>query len=369
MNLDEQIRDDLRHTPFPAALAPPTDLADTVLRRLHRRRRARTLLGTAAAVTAAVAVVAIGVPSARPDQGGGTGADITEPAFPAPGGGPQAVHVYTTNDRTYLLDVDAGQYRAVPFSRVVLSPDLTLAAVTTGERVGLANRAALLRDGAPAVRWLDLPPGNGLAWSPDGTALLWTSIAKGTRVRFTAHRYDVASRKTADTPINVDILGSSVGWAGDSKSYLALLRGHESSGGVEPGALQYIRADGSLGRRLETAGGMTSGAQAYSPSRRYLATDTSDLMAARPLPSPILDTTTGKVVASLTPGSKPVGWYDETTVLRLAPGGDRSPVLELVSIPSGTVTRSIDLSGEVQATGLQTGSSAGLTGRAAAFGF
>ncbi|MFS8478205.1 MAG: hypothetical protein FWJ93_04395 [Micromonosporaceae bacterium] len=286
MNLEEQIRDELHRSPLPATLVPPPDLADTVLRQVRRGRHARTALIS----VLAAAAVAFGVPVAvvqwtgGPDPGTvvgdtpgrGDSGSPSEPAlaFPTPGGGPNVIHAYTRMDdeTTYLLDPSAGRYRHLNF-RVVLSPDLRRAAVARDSRVGVAERDALLRDGDAAVSWLDLPPGNGLAWSPDGTALVLTSLSKDAGVvRFTAHRYDLATGQVTDTPIAVDIIGSAVGWAADSQRYLALLPGDRTADSVQPGALQYINRDGTLGPRVEIAGAWSA---APSRTRRPAASCSS----------------------------------------------------------------------------------------------
>ncbi|GAB3827570.1 hypothetical protein [Dactylosporangium cerinum] len=337
MNLDDQLHGDLRAVAFPADLVPPARLADTVLRMARRRRRTRVVvLGAAVAVTAALVVPAVlnGERAAAP---AGTGATPTvtptavqqtaqDPPVPAsaggaplatPGGGPQAIHVYTEGERSFLLDPGTGRYVSMPFA-VVLSPDLTRAAVNDNGRVGIADRAALTRD-ATAVQWLDVPPGNGPSWSPDGTALLWTSITKDPKLQFTAHRIDVATRHVTNTTIPMPILGATVGWAADSRRYLALLIGPEANDSTEPGALQYLDPDGTLGARIAERGGMVDGAAAYSPSRRYVFADASGITSAQPLPSPVLDTASGQVVALVPARTKPVGWYDDTTLVRLTP--------------------------------------------------
>lgn len=371
MNLEEQIRDDLQRSPLPATLVPPPDLADTVLRRARRGRSFRAALTS---VVTAVAV-AFAVPVAAGTWTGG--GSPSEPTFPAPGGGPTVIHAYTrmSDETTYLLDAASGRYRHLNV-RVVLAPDLRQAAVVRDGRVGLVDRDALLREGDDAVRWLDLPPGNGLAWSPDGTALVITSLSKDEDagvVRFTAHRYDLATGAVTDTPIPVDMVGGAVGWAADSQRYVALLPGDRTADTVQPGALQYIGRDGTLGPRVEIAGGLVGGAGSYSPSRRLMLVDASGLMALGPVHSKVVEVDSGRVVASLPPGARPIGWYDEDTVAVLAPGWHEEPELEVVDVRTGTVTKRVDLAGlPLPALGenaIQIGSSAGLSGSAAAFGF
>jgi hypothetical protein len=87
------------------------------------------------------------------------------------------------------------------------------------------------------------------------------------------------------------------------------------------------------------------------------------------VPSKILDARTGRVIASMPAGSRPIGWYDEDTVARLAPGWMENPVLELADVATGAVKKTVDLSGLPRPTMIQIASSAGLTGDAAGFGF
>ncbi|GAA1551022.1 hypothetical protein GCM10009827_084570 [Dactylosporangium maewongense] len=353
----------LRDVPFPADLVPPPGLADTVLHTARRRRRTRTVaIAAAVAVTAALAVPALLL------RGPGTPMDPGAPAPAAPGGGPQVAHVYTREEHSSILDPALGKYRELPFT-VVLSPDLTRAAVNDNGRLGLADRAALLDRGRDAVEWVDVPAGNGPSWSPDGTAVLWTSIEKDPTVHFTAHRVDVADRHVTNTPVPLDLLGATVGWAADSRRYLVLVRGTQTDNTVEPGPLQYLSPDGTPGARLDGTGGSVEGATCYSPSRRYVLTDASTIMSAQPHASPVYDATSGKVVATVPPRSTPVGWYDETTVAVLGHGADRNAVIELLDITTGTVSRSVRLPGSADVTAVQLGPSAGLTGAAAELSF
>lgn len=394
MNVERQLRDDLRAVAIPTALVPPADLADTVLHgvRRHRRTRAALVAVVAAVAGAVVAGGAVTVPAALGPGDGRSGAGFDpaavgsakptatagpaasgEPTFVTPGGGPQAVHVYGIDEsRSYLLDPATGQYRELPY-RMSLSPDLRRVAVEdVSGRAGVADRAALLRDGEGAVHWIDVPPGNGLRWSPDGTAVVFTSLSKSTgAVRFTAYRYDIATGKTTNTPINIEIIGSSVGWAADSINYVALLKSRDTNEGVEPGALQYLRPDGSLGERIEIEGGMVGGAESYSPSRRLLVADASDIMSARTMVSKIVEVATGRVVIDLPRGARPVGWYDEKTVVLLTASSADGSALELtlMDVGTGAVTRRIALPGLPHPRMMQIGTSDGLTGAASAFGF
>jgi hypothetical protein len=384
MTLEERLRDGLHGAPTPPALVPPTDLADTVLREAgRRRRRGQTLVAVAAAV---VALVVVGVPVARwqaraTGSAPASGADRLKPTeppkdragtlLPTPGGGPRTIHVYHADGprpATYLLDLDSRRYREVPYP-LQLSPDLKLAAISTADRTGLVDRAKLLRDGKSAITWLDLPPGNGLAWSPDGKALLLTSLSKATNPpTFTAHRYDVATGKVTSTPIAVNLLGGSVGWAADSRRYLALLAGKEGRDTIEPGALQYIEPNGTPGERIDLAAGLVGGAGSYSPSGKYLIADASGLMSSDPLPSKVIAVKGGTLVATLRAGARPVGWHDDRTVAQLAGSPDR-PALELVDVVSGAVRGRVALPAAPGPITVQLGSSAGLTGSAKRFGF
>jgi hypothetical protein len=379
MNVEEQVRDDLRAAPAPAGLVAPPGLADTVLHRLRRRRRL-TMAAAAAAVVTAAAVV---VPLAASGRSGGSDPGPGDPGIGAPvacevageppTGGPQTVHAYASEAVSHLLDPRTGRYHEFPFL-VVVSPDLRTVAVAAGDRIGLAERRGLLDQGASAVDWTDLPVGNGLSWSPDGTALLSTSIDKsggGPMPAFIAHRYDLASGEITDTPIEVNLLGSSVGWASDSRRYIALVRGEPTNDTVEPGGLRAIDPDGTVSPLLEGGGGLVGGAESYSPSRTYLVADATQIMSARPLGSTVVDAATGGVVATLPSGARPVGWYDETTVARLAVCDDR-PVVELVDIATGTVGRAVWLGPKdwvTFETRVQLGSSAGLPDGGAGLAF
>jgi hypothetical protein len=377
MNVEERVRDDLRAAPAPAALLAPPGLADVVLRRLHRRRR----LAMAAVATMVVTAVAVTVPLAASHRSDGSDPGPSSPdaappcgiAPEPPTGGPQTVHAYASETVSHLLDVRTGRYREFPFL-VVVSPDLRRVAVSTDSRIGVADRQELLRDGGSAIDWTDLPLGNGLFWSPDGTALLWTSLDKSggpPTPAFTAHRYDIATGTITDTPIEATLLGSSVGWAADSRRYVALRRGQETNDTVEPDGLSYIDPDGPSRSLLESGGGLVGGAESYSPSRTYLVADATQLMSARPLGSTVVDVATGRVVATLPPGARPIGWYDETTVVQLAVCDDR-PVAELVDIATGTVHRAVWLGDKdwiTFETRIQLGSSAGLPDGGAGLAF
>jgi hypothetical protein len=257
---------------------------------------------------AVVTAAAVVVPLAGSDRSGGSDPGPGDPgigtagscdvAAGPPTGGPQTVHAYAAEAVSHLLDVRTGQYREYPFL-VVVSPDLRQVAVSTGERIGVADRLRLLDQGVSAVDWTALPIGNGLSWSPDGTALLSTSIDKsggGGSPAFTANRYDVATATVSHTPVEVNLLGSSVGWAADSRRFVALVRGEQTDDTVEPGGLRVIDPDGTVHPLLADGGGLVGGAESYSPKRSYLVADATQIMSARPLGSTVVDVATGRVV-------------------------------------------------------------------------
>jgi hypothetical protein len=121
--------------------------------------------------------------------------------------------------------------------------------------------------------------------------------------------------------------------------------------------------------RCGRRGGVPGGARWYSPSRAYLVTDASGLMSAAPIPSPVLSATTGAVVAVLPERAKPVGWYDDRTVVAIDPDWRTRPVLLFVSVDTGQVIRRLDLPGTVDVSDLQLGPARDLTGTAAGYGF
>jgi hypothetical protein len=384
LELEARIRDDLHATVVPPTLAPPADLAGSVLHDLRRQRRTRMLV-TALASVAALAAGAVAVPAGLSRLDSGTGPDIVavEPGtpsslpFPRPGGGPQAIQAYGFTARTnstFLLDPVTGRYLEYPFEHAVLSPDLTMLAVVGPDGPGVVERSALFRDGMSAIQPVDRPDAFGRpVWSPDETAVLFSSMYKDDASRttsFTAHRYDVDTGRITDTPINLDLLGTSVGWAADSTRYLALERGAQGNDTVDPGPLRYIEPDGTLGEPLVFDGGYVGGAESYSPSGEYVFVHASDIMTEQPVTTRVLDVATGEVVATL-PGDRavPIGWYDDTTVALITRHGTPEVALELVDITTDEVTERIPLRGLPDPRTLQIGSSEGLTGAAEEFGF
>lgn len=293
----------------------------------------------------------------------------TQPTFPAPGGGPRVVDVFALDDTTYLLNPVDGTYHAMPW-RVVLAPDGTRVAIADDGRIGMADRSALIAQGESAITWTDLVPASGLLWSPDGTAVLTTSVTRANagsdEVTYTIQRFDVDSATSTHTTIRGTFLGGRVGWAADSLRYVALLAATNEQGWTVPGPMQYVNPDGTLGPQIQTAGGLVGGAESYSPSKQKVILDSSELMLNELTCSRILDVTSGEALMILSPGERPAGWYDDTSFVRFDPYRTR---LEVVDVASKTVVKQIDLSGIPGVRWVQIGSAAGLTGTAATRGF
>lgn len=316
--------------------------------------------------------------SARPEVGP---APVGRPApqtadgtvtFPRPGGGPQAIQALSTLDGTaYVLNTRAGEYRKVPYVSVTISPDgSTVAVENVDGQIGVVSRTAV---GGGAVRWTSLPPGSPAGWSPDGTALLTTTLDKETRT-FTAHRYDVATGQLRHTPINLECDTCTAGWAADSVRYVVQLRGADPD--LPTGPLGYLNPDGTPGPLMGAEGHIWD-AGSYSPSRRYAVVEPSrgggfegadpTQLADWQLPR-ILDLTTGETVRTL-PTSYPVlGWYDERQVVTVAYAGPGTTVLEVVDIHTGLVSRQVSAPG-LPPMILQIGSSEQLRADAAEYGF
>jgi hypothetical protein len=344
-------------------------------------RRSLILPLTAAAAVAllAVGVGVSGVASAESSTAGKPGAaaqlaDASDeepaPVFPRPGGGPRAIHAFVSlaGTQTYLLDVTAGEYRRLPYVSIRLSPDGRLAAVEaeTGE-IGVAERGALLRAGEAAVRWTTLPPGSMTGWSPDGRALLTTTLDK-TLWEFTAHRYDVTTGRLSHTPIRLACDVCTAGWAGDSTRYVIQLRGADPE--IPDGPMQYLNPDGTPGPLVGLNGHIWD-AQAYSPNRRYVIVEPSRPVEVGPewtLPR-IFDLATGRVLPGVATEWPLLGWYDNSRVVRVAMAatpGDPT-VLEVVDIHTGTVVKRVPAPG-LPAAIIQLGSG-WLPAPAAAYGF
>ncbi|MGI5215528.1 hypothetical protein [Plantactinospora sp. CA-290183] len=332
---------------------------------LHRR----TLLSAAAATLASMTVPLAGPAAAGADPGPEPPVEPGEPIFPRPGGGTRAIHTLNVDARAYLLDIRTGAYHRLPFLAVTLAPDDRTVAVEDVEgRIGVARRAALLRDGAAAVRWTTLPPG-AVLWSPDGTALLTTTPDRETR-RVTANRYDLATGRLRQTLVDFDSEGA-VGWAADSIRYVVRLPGPDPE--VPDGPLRYVDPDGTPGALLGTTGHIWD-AHAYSPTRRHVIVEPARGYPFPPEPAPwqlprILDLRTGTVVAAVPTDWPLLGWHDHRRVVRVAPPAEGlRTVLEVVDVHTGTVTRRVPAPG-LPPYHLQLGSAAHLHGRAAALGF
>ena len=155
-----------------------------------------------------------------------------------------------------MLDVRTGRYRELPYETVLLSPDLRRLAVSDGDRIGIADRARLLADGGRAVTWTTVPVGPGLAWSPDGTALLSDVLAKdGGAVTHTVLRYQLRTGQVTSTPVpaGIQLIGTAA-WAANSRDYLLLPVVAETAGTVTPGPLRTLHPDGHLGPTAATGG-------------------------------------------------------------------------------------------------------------------
>jgi hypothetical protein len=113
---------------------------------VHQSRRA--LITAAAAVVAALAV-AIPIVVSRGVAGATTD---TTTAASTPTGGPRAIQTLSPGSAAHLLDTAAGDYRKLPYLSVVLSPD---EGTVTDGRIGVADRAALLRHGERAIHRQD----------------------------------------------------------------------------------------------------------------------------------------------------------------------------------------------------------------------
>ncbi|MFE0508637.1 hypothetical protein [Streptomyces sp. NPDC058964] len=214
MNVEELVRDTFREQ---AAGEPPSGagFADRVLA-ARRRRRTRGIV-SAAAVTAAVAAIAVGVPPLDPGRGDVRPARVTGSAgvYAHPdqtpprdmiAAGRVALAAYYTEDlekqsddqavalRTYwLLDQRTGTYKKdTRWGFVAVAPGMKTAAVLERNlptrRIGLLD---LIK--GEVERWI--PVGHrvgGLAYSRDGRRPVATTYAKNPDVR---HKVKVMNSK------------------------------------------------------------------------------------------------------------------------------------------------------------------------------
>ncbi|MGH3734649.1 MAG: hypothetical protein ACRDT6_03350 [Micromonosporaceae bacterium] len=388
MITEQRLRDDLHQVDGMPGLVPPENLADTVLTGVRRQRRTTATLVGAVAI---VAVLSIAIPVALYGGGGGGPAvrpggvypsstdpgAPAEPVFPTPGGGPNVIHVYAVDSFSvsYLLDEKTGGYRKLPYE-IALSPDLKTVAVSDGTRAGIADRAELATDGPEAVRWLEQPerPYSGISWAPDGKAVAFTAIHKGSRgVTFTAYRYELKTRKVTTTPVG-QIVGSRVGWTADSRRYIVLRD-------PAKGPLEVVNLDGSTYGKLEAkqddgtsrpvAPGLVGGAESYHPKRTFVIVDSSWLDTGKPPAlSAVLD------VESLLPAGPrlvaghPVGWYDDQRLVtyrvnEAAPG----LTFEVRYLEADRDARLVPAPGLQAATRIQIGSAKNLAEPAEKLGF
>lgn len=331
---------------------------------MHRRRSIWPLV---ALIVAAVAMTT-GFPADRVAAATLAG----EPVFPDPGGGPRVITGLTAGfdelgPRSYLLDPSTGRYHWVPYEHAVLSPGRRLVAVASVDGgVGMASRRALLRVGEAALRWTGLPAGVPM-WSPDGRALLVNTLDKGDGPpgEFTAHRYDLASGRIRSTPIDGFACDNCfVGWAADWTRHVVTLR--RPAGGTD-GPARYVNPDGSPGP-LVGAVGHVWGADACSPSRRYVIVEPSRPAPAQ-VPPTTLDLRTGVTTAVAGAPWPLIGWCDDRRVVRAVPEPvDFSTVLEVVDIHTGAVCRRVPAPG-LPPYRIRVGSSRGLSAHASGLGF
>ncbi|MEV0649072.1 hypothetical protein AB0I28_27840 [Phytomonospora sp. NPDC050363] len=295
MTEHERVRDELRALPETPVPEPPADLADTVLDRLGRRRRA---MGAGIAVLVLVLLVALPLAWVdQPRQGAppaGQGSDLDVPGLSAPGGGPMMIQVYTVAGNSFVFDPRTGAYRGFAL-RIVYSADLVWSAAMKDGKVGVATREALLRDGESALSWLDVPPADGAVWAPDGSALLVTEID-----RSLAHRHDPATGTTTAIPLDHYELAAPLAWAGDSENYAVTL-----AKAGRPSGTQYVDGDGKAFAQIEGGPGHVAG---YSPNGLYGYCDgfmkTSTVFYAQ----------TGTMEWSLPTRDGFAGWYDDEVV-------------------------------------------------------
>ncbi|MEV0645439.1 WD40 repeat domain-containing protein [Phytomonospora sp. NPDC050363] len=374
MTDEDRLRTQLHEAPRPHELILPAGLADTVLRRNTVRRTRHMVLAAALAVVATAAVPAIVLGGEEP-AGTHAGADPTPTApehvrpsapaeVPRQGGGPIVVHSYYENlnhtGPARLLDPESGEYREVPHP-VIPSPDLETVLVK-GQwpaRDGVADRDEYLASGEAAVTWLDeIPVDHGdVRWSPDGKALM-TFVRAASGPAVTIWRYDLDEGDYEQIAVDLGRTPLDIGWAADSRRYLALP--------AEGDSLLYIEADGKLGERLDVAQAGVGGAELFSPSRRLLVTTGESGDEQGSWQSLVVDLETGREVLTIPLQGRAVGWYDERTVVWFDVGGDTAPSLRLIDATDGTVGETVLLP---WINRISIGSSDGLSGSAKDLGF
>jgi dipeptidyl aminopeptidase/acylaminoacyl peptidase len=328
-----------------------------------KHRGARLAAGVAALIAGLAIPATAGARSAPPPA-----APVVEsvPTFPSPGGGPVAIQAWAglSGETPLLLDRVTGRYRPVPYVSIRLAPDgLRVAVEKDDGRIGIADRQQLLRHGDRAVRWTALPAA-GMEWSPDGRALLTTTVDKERR-RQTAHRLDVRTGRVRDTLLPPWTSGA-VGWAADSRRYLVMAEPADPA--ATNGPLRYVDPDGTAGPALGVEGRVW-GADAYSPSRRLVIVEPSR-PELTPTPAQVLDLRTGRVLAVVDAELPLLGWHDEWQVVRVAPAPEGTPtVLEVLDVRTGRVSERIRAGGLPAGSLLQLGSTACLAPAAVRRGF
>ncbi|GIG67632.1 hypothetical protein [Phytomonospora endophytica] len=344
MNEHHRVRDELRALPEPSIPTPPADLADTVLGRLGRQRRAMRA-GIAALVLVLVAAVPIALTRGHSEGGPPpAGPPTTEaPALPVPGGGPSAIHVYGTGGESFVLDPDTASYKAFPFD-VVLSPDLTWAAVLSDGRIGIATREALLADGESAVDWANLPAVDSPRWAPNGVALLVTATD-----RSAAYVYGLDTDAYNAVPLRGMEIAGPAGWGSDSLRYVVPV-----AKDGRPSGVRYLNAQGTgMPGTLEGSPGTVMG---YSPDLHYGFT------LGFQKTSTVFYVKNGVIASTPTQLGGFAGWYDDATVALV-----EGSALVLVGAQDAREIERLPLPG-VPAL-IQIGPSAGLAGAAAGYGF
>ena len=343
---EHDVRDELRALPEPEVPLPPDDLADMVIGRLGRQRK---VMRTGIAALVLILLAAVPVVWARQHTAGlpPAGPPVSEaPDMPRPGGGPSAIHVFGVGGVSFVLNPETGAYQSFPFV-VVLSPDLRWAAILDEGEVGVVSREALLQDGDATATWLDMPPADGPTWSPNGKALLVTSVDRTSALRYEPDVPGSAS------PFSLPIsgIGAPLGWASDSERYIGLITKQGN-----PSGMVYLTRKNRDSGSLEGSPGQVTG---YSPDKRY-----GFVQALPGLKSTVFYDKNGVLLSSVPATGAFAGWYDETTVALV---DDKAPALVLQDVTELDRVRTIPLPQAPDR--IQIGPSAGLTGEAAGYGF